>query len=162
MTNADAQRAALVFFAYREAGLGASLEAMLAICYIIRNRVKLQWEDGSWIRVMERAAKHSAHDENPNVEIDPESRQYQRLLREVDDIYYGGSGNMGAGDGIGTARDSSEGGLSLFESMCERKHERLYWMHTGRPVRTWFRDNIVRDSQNHPQRGTLGTMMFFE
>lgn len=161
MTNADAQRAALVFFAYREAGPGASLEAMLAICYIIRNRVKLQWEDGNWIRVIERANLHSAHSaiDCPNVEIDPESRQYQRLLREVDDIYYGGGGY---GDGNAKAMDTSEGGLSLFDSMCERKHERLYWMHTDRPVKVWFRDNIVRDSQNHPQRGVLGTMMFFE
>lgn len=154
MTNADAQRAALVFFAYREAGPGASLEAMLAICYIIRNRVKLQWEDGNWIRVMERADQHSAHFpiDMPSVEIDPESRQYQRLLREVDDVYYGGGGSP-IGEG---------GGLSLFDSMCERKHERLYWMHTGRPVKKWFQDNIVRDTQNHPQRGVLGTMMFFE
>ena len=157
MTISDAQRAYLVAFAFREAGPNASLEAMLALCYIIRNRVKLQWEDGDWIRVIERVHLHAAHESSPHVELNSESRQFQRLLREVDDIYYGGMD----GHGMTTAA-GDEGGISLFETMCQRKHERLYWMHVGRPVRTWFRDNIIRDPQNHPQRGTLGTMMFFE
>ncbi len=147
-------RGHLVTFAYREAGPGASLEAMLAICYLIRNRVKMQWEDGNWIRVIERAHLHAAHDVSPHVELDPESRQYQRLLKEIDDIFYGGAPS--------TEGNPPEGGMSLFESMCERKHERLYWMHTGRPVRPWFAEHIVRDPKNHPMRGTLGTMMFFE
>jgi hypothetical protein len=160
VTISDAQRAYLVRFAYKEAGPRASLEAMLAICYVIRNRVKMQWEDGNWIRVMERAYIHSAHEPAPRVELDPESRQFQRLLREVDDIYYGGGGGGGYEGGISSG--GSEGGLSLFESLCERKHERLYWLHVGRPVRPWFRDTIVRDQENHPQRTTLGTIMFFE
>jgi hypothetical protein len=163
VTTADAQRVALVFFAYREAGPGASLEAMLAICYCIRNRVKMQWEGGDWIRVMERAQRHSAHElvDMPQVEIDPESRQFQRLLREVDDIYYGGHGGEGYGSPA-MAKGDVVDGLSLFDSMCERKHERLYWMHVERPVRAWFRDSIVRDPKNHPQRGALGTILFFE
>lgn len=160
MTTSDHMRGHLVTFAYREAGQGASLEAMLAICYIIRNRVKMQWEDGNWISVIENADQHAANEPwEPQVRLDPQSREYQRLLREVDDIFYGGSTDGGYGM---APMDSSEGGISLFQSMCERKHERLYWMHTGRSVREWFKENIVRDPKNHPQRGVLGTMMFFE
>jgi hypothetical protein len=158
VTISDHMRGHLVTFAYREAGPGASLEAMLAICYIVRNRVKMQWEDGNWIDVIENADRHAANwPWDPIVRLDPQSRQYQRLLREVDDIFYGGGESYGL-----TPAKAGEGGMSLFDSMCERKHERLYWMHTGRPVREWFRDTIVRDPKNHPQRGVLGTMMFFE
>lgn len=157
MTLSDHMRGHLVTFAFREAGADASLEAMLAICYVIRNRVKMQWEDGNWIRVIERAHLHGAHEGSPEVELDPESRQFQRLLREVDDIFYGGGA-----ESFGMAVSKGGGGMSLFDSMCERKHERLYWMHLGRPVRPWFTENIVRDPKNHPQRSALGTILFYE
>ena len=159
MTLTDAQRAYLVAFAFREAGEGASLEAMKAICYVLRNRVRAGWHDGNWIRVIERAPEHAAHAPGPHVELKPESREFQMLLRQIDDVYY----QQNADDW--TAQNPTSDGtqmLSLEESLCEKNHPRLFWFFVNRPLRPWFKENIIGDKKNHKRTTTLGTMIFVE
>lgn len=165
MTLSDFQRAMLVEFAIREAGPGGSVEMMMAICYCIRNRVQGGWEDGNWIRVMERAQEHSAHDEAlaDEVELDPDDRDFQLMLRRVDDIYFSQSMESDAwGNAAVGGMSAEEGGRSMADVLTQKKHEMKYWMHLRRPVREWFKENIIKDYKNHKQRVTLGLMMFFE
>ena len=148
MTQRDFDRAMLVRYAVQEVGPRGSLEQMKAVCYCLRNRVRSGW--GDWIDVIESAGEHSGNEPLDYVPIDTSKRAYQRLLHEVDDIYFGASTDFGAE------------GLDLAYSLCQQGGEALYWMFLDRPIRQWFQDTIASDLENHPSRVTMGLMMFFE
>jgi hypothetical protein len=147
MTQKDVDRVMLVRYAAFEAGPRGSLEEMKAICYCLRNRVRAGW--GEWMDVIETADEHRANEPNELIRIDHNSRAYQRLLHEVDDIYFGHSSNYGDGP-------------TLEDTLCEKQRPCFYWMYLNRPIRQWFKDTIATDKQNHPSNATMGLMMFFE
>jgi len=153
MTLNDFQRVMLAEFAIRQAGPLGSVEQMKAICYVMRNRVRKGWNDGNWIATIEAAPDHAAHDPLP-MRIDPSSRTMQRLISDIDDIFY--SYKFGA-----TSDDGSILG-NLESTLTEEKHEALYWSYANRPVREWFLKKIQKDGINHPLRAQMGTMMFYE
>jgi hypothetical protein len=152
MTMSDFQRAQLVAFAVKEAGPKASLEQMKAICFCMRNRVRAGWHDGNWLRAIEEASESAAHDPDPVVVLNPDSRELQRLLREIDDIYFSNS-DWG---------QSSDEGISMEASLTEEKHEKKYWCFLQRPMRPWFKENILDDRENHKSRTQMGLMIFIE
>lgn len=149
MTLSEFQKALLVNFAIREAGPRASVEMMKAICIVIRNRVRKGWHDGNWIAVIENAPDHAAHETEP-IRIDPNSRIFQRLVADVDEIFYSTEESAPAGD------------MSLIASLTTKKKECLYWSFANRAVRPWFKENIQLDQENHPLRASMGIMMFYE
>lgn len=151
MTQKDVDRVMLALYAVREAGERASLEQMKAICYCLRNRVRAGW--GEWMAVIDAAGETAAHEPAPHAAIDVSSRTYQRLLRDVDDIYFGHSGLKEYGD---------EGGGDLETSLCAKGREGLYWCFLNRPVLERFAATIVRDQENHANIATMGLMMFYE
>lgn len=151
MTMSDFQRGQLAAFAAREAGPGASLEVMKGICYCIRNRVRAGWEDASWLSVIENAHLHAAHESDKVMPLNPENRELQRLLREIDDIYFGGR-----------FANSPEEGMDLEGSLTEKDHEKKFWCFLNRPVRPWFQEHILNDKENHRSRTQLGILMFIE
>ncbi len=146
MNLRDIERAQLAIFAAREAGPSAALEQMMAICYCIRNRVRAGWEDGSWLRVLENAQTHAAHDPLLPWPLDPNQRAFQMLIRDIDDLYYGD-----------LERDRDQGG-DLEQAVGTQK----YWSFANRPVRDWFKQNIQQDKENHAGKSQMGLMMFFE
>ena len=152
MTLSDYQRAQLVLFAAREAGPGASLEQMKAICYCIRNRVRAGWFDGSWISCIDHAHEVNAHEPTTRFYTEEAYRPFQRLLRDVDDIYYGN------GQPKSMAESATDEGISLEESVGQQ----MYWCFINRPIRPWFAVNIVSDQINHPSRSQMGLLMFYE
>lgn len=151
MTMSDFQRAQLVSFAFREAGPDASLEQMKGICYVIRNRVRAGWHDGNWLRAIEEAGESAAHVTEGVISLNPDSRELQRLLREIDDIYFGNGWAL-----------SEPGGLDMEASLTEEKHEKKYWFFINRPIRAWFKENVLDDRENHRSRTQMGLMMFVE
>lgn len=146
MTQKDVDRVMLVRYAAFEAGPRGSLEQMKAICYCLRNRVRAGW--GEWMEVIETADETRANEPNELIRIDHNGRAYQRLLHDVDDIYFG--------------HGSFEDGTTLEDSLCEKERPCFYWMFLERPMRQWFKDNIAGDKENHPSNVTMGLMMFFE
>lgn len=149
MTQKDVDRVLLTLYAVREAGPRGSLEQMKAICYCLRNRVRAGW--GEWMDVIENADETNAHASELTTPIDPNSRTYQRLLRDVDDIYFGQS-----------SISSTGGGEDLENSLCDSQHLCCYWSFVNRAILPSFAETIVRDPANHPNRATMGTMMFYE
>jgi len=148
VTFSDLQKANLVMFAAREAGVDGSLEQMKAICYCIRNRARAGWYDGSWFLVMQHAQEHSAHFPE-DVLIDPSHRAFQRLTRDVDEIFFGDKAGVWGGD---------DAGPDLSQTLEVQK----YWCFLNRPLTTWFKDNIIADKTNHPNTAQMGLMMFYE
>jgi hypothetical protein len=155
MTQKDVDRVMLVRYAVRETGERGSLEQMKAVCYCLRNRVRAGW--GDWIDVIEGADEHGAHTPENDGRIDPNNRAYQRLLRDVDDIYFGHRG-------LAKSYGDTEGGgeRDLEDSLTARDHECLYWAFLDRPMRPEFAETIVRAGAEHPNRATMGLMMFYE
>jgi hypothetical protein len=145
VTPNDVAKAALVLYAAREVGPKGSLEEMKAICYCLRNRARAGWNEGDLFSVIESAGEHAAHDPEGSP-IDPASRAFQRLTREIDDIYYG--------DPIKSEHSNG----TLEAGIGEQK----FWQFLNRPVRVWFVDNIQNDRENHPSHAQMGLMMFYE
>lgn len=147
MTQKDVDRVMLVRYAVQEAGPGGSLEQMKAICYCLRNRVRAGW--GEWMDVIERGDETRANEATEPTPIDTSNRAYQRLLHDVDDIYFG------------HPSDLSEG-KTLEDTLCEKERPCFYWLFLNRPMRPWFKENIAGDKENHPSNATMGLMMFYE
>jgi hypothetical protein len=89
LTLNDINRAQLALFAARAASAGAALEVMKMIALCVRNRVRQGWHDGQWLTVMEHADEAEANLPGPRVYLDPNQRPLQRMMADVDDIYYG-------------------------------------------------------------------------
>ena len=136
MTTDTAVKAQLAFFAFSEANHTGSLDAMRAVCFIIRNRVRAGWSGGDWNRVLNFASRHAAHELDhrpPSLESDI----FRRLLMEIDEIY------------LGTRVDDlTEKGL-------------YYCDLTGKPIRDWFAENIVRNQGHHPRVAQVGMFNIF-
>lgn len=149
MTPRDLEKAALVLFAAREA---RDLQQMKAICYVMRNRVRAGWGEGSWLTVLETADEIAAH--NPvNRKLSLNERALQLLARDIDGIYFGeADGN----DEIATLCGEGRG------MGGERRPAPLYYCFLDLHIRDWFASHIVQDKQNHRNRGQLGFMMLFE
>jgi hypothetical protein len=139
MTLNDLQRAALVMFAAREAIETGSLQTMKGICYVIRNRVKAGWYDGTWFAVLEHH-RESAGNEPRDIELDASNRILQMMIRDVDDIFY------------------SQGSDPVEEAIGKC----LYWNFIDRPAKQWFRENIIGNEKDHPIRAHIGMALFYE
>lgn len=152
MNFAAFERAQLVSFAYTEARETGSLDCMKAVCYVLRNRVKAGWGDGTWLSVIQGAPLVSAHLEisaEERVPIASGDRLLQLLLRDVDDIYLGGGGHGVDDDTARVVQGESKVGA-------------LYYCFIWRDVSVWFMEHIVRDTKNHARIGQVGTMQLFE
>jgi hypothetical protein len=148
MIQKDVDRVMLVRYAVQEVGPKGSLEQMKAVCYCLRNRVRAGW--GEWMDVIESADETRANEPTEPAPIDTSNRAYQRLLHDVDDIYFGHSS---AG---------YEEGQTLEDTLCEKERPCFYWYFLNKPMRQWFKDNIAGDKENHPSNATMGLIMFFE
>jgi hypothetical protein len=156
----DVQRAYLALFAARAAGQGASLEQMKAIAYCIRNRVKAGWWDGQWLTVMEHAGETEANKPEEPWFLDPNNRALQRLIADIDEIYYGGRPAGGARveqAPMMAQRYAAEGG-----DLEEAIGKSVYWAWLNRPFTVWFLKNVLEQAHNHPNRAQMGMMAFFE
>src|SRR5208282_1931638 len=167
MNLATFERARLAAFVYDQARHTGSLDCMKAVAYVMRNRVQSGWGDGSWLSVLELAAsvagneppesnsglrdsrlgtlvQPSAFSANPSID-----RLLQLIVRDIDDIYL----------------DQDHFGDNPTERLvCGDKPPKsgaLYYSFVDRDPRTWFIENIVRQPLEHPQTGTLGTLMLF-
>lgn len=150
MTINDIQRAYLALFAAREAGSGASAEQMMAIACCIRNRVRQGWHDGDWMKVIEHAAEVRANLPGPAVALDANDKNFQRLVKDIDEIYF--SRRDWRRDPSGEAMPSMEEAIG---ASC-------YWAFINQPFTNWFMENVLHDPENHPQRSNMGLMMFYD
>ncbi len=142
MTLNDLQKAALVLFAAKEAGNTGSLAAMKGICYVIRNRVRAGWHDGSWIDVIENANDYAGNvaAATPRL-LTLTDRGLQMLARDIDNLFYSGG---------------------MDDEVAESFKSVLYWQHIDRMTTPWFFENIIRNPANHRRAVQVGTIAFFE
>jgi hypothetical protein len=146
MTLNDLQRAALVLFAAREAGPGGSLDQMMAVCHVIRNRMAAGWADNC-LEVIADAELSRGNAEGAGRRMEVKDRALGMLARDIDEIFYGHADDEVAR--ICGRQDKERGPL-------------LYWYFIDRPVTEWFVTNIIRKPEEHRHRGILGLMYLYE
>jgi hypothetical protein len=151
VTGSDLYKAALAMNAARWAGAGASLEQMKAICYCIRNRVKAGWGDGNWLTVLEEAEDCMGNLPGPKVKLDPNGKAFTRLLRDIDEIYYGGGRHEILEMATPEAGD-------VESAIGDAK----YWFFVKQPHNPWFVENIIHDPDNHREAASMWLMLFFD
>lgn len=129
-------KAQLASMAHREAYHLGGINNMLAVAFVLRNRQRASWHGGNWMSVIQLADSHSAVI-NPQTAIDLRDSNFKTFLQQIDDVY------------SGLAPDRMTEGALFY---CE-----LHRVESG-----WFRDNIVRDPENHPRCANVGQMTFFK
>ena len=134
------ERAQVARFAYEEARSTGSLDCMRAICYVLRNRLKNGWGDGTWLWLMENHVKVQGNIADGWASIDPQDRLLQLIIRDIDDIY------------MGQSEDDTKTVVQ----------DALYWQFIDRPAHPWFVEHIVRDPANHPRVAQVGPIALFE
>lgn len=137
MTLEQYQRASLATFAFREASHTGSLNCMKAVCYVMQNRQRAGWGDGSWINILENSDQFSGHEGRTYPKIDVQNRLFQLLLRDIDDVYYV------AGD------DETRATVD----------KALYYHFVTFPIREWFVENIIRQPSAHRRGATIGSSL---
>jgi len=140
MTLDQLQRAHVLIYAHGQAAHTGSLPAMKAVCYIIRNRVRAGWHDGSWIDAIEHADEVAGNAPGPRPRIDVYNRTFQMLMQWIDEMYYSSSS----------------------EEMETTVDKALYFQFMDRPLRPWFTDNILRQPKAHPRKVQIGSMVVYD
>lgn len=176
MNFAAFERAQVAAFAYVQARRTGSLDCMRAVCFILRNRVKSGWGDGTWLSVIagshltssgfepfmfgEIAPNGPAPAPTPN---DPaglvtgfksDDRLLQYIVREVDDIYLGQDNWEDRVRMVVCGTESQKPGNKDWKPV-------LYYSFVDRDPRPWFVENIIRRYADHPQMGQIGNMMLY-
>lgn len=140
MNFATFERAQVASFAYRQAARTGTLDCLRAVCYVIRNRVKAGWGDGTWLSVIDAHFKVTGNSTlRAEMPLDPQSRLLQLIVRDIDDIYLGASSD----DTKTVVQDA------------------LYYQFIDMPPREWFVENIVWKTADHPRIAQIGPIAFF-
>lgn len=134
------ERAQIARFAYEEARSTGSLDCIRAICYVLRNRLKCGWGDGTWLSLLEGHCQVEGNIADGWASLDPQDRLLQLIVRDIDDIY------------MGQSEDDTKTVVQ----------DALYWQFIDRPARPWFTDHIVRDPENHPRVAQVGPIALFK
>ena len=137
-------QAKLVIFAHNEAGWTGSLQCMLAVACVLKNRVDAGW--GDWMTVLEDTERVAGNWNEPvkPMPMDLADDNLRDLMGEVDDIYHG------------IFVDE----LTRIENPMGGKATCLYYCFVERPIRDWFAKHIIQ-SPEHPRVAQVGQMMLY-
>lgn len=142
---------------------------MKAIAYCVRNQVKAGWFDGKWLTVMEHAFETAGNHPDASFYLDPDSRAFQRLVADIEDIYYGGRAMAEQSSIYGMPRPKEIEGpapAQRFAVMGSNLEEAIgkscYWCWVNKPFTPWFKKNILDKPGQHYNRAQMGLMCFYE
>ena len=108
------------------------------------------WHEGEWLQVLEHAEEVAANLPAPRIYLEAGNRSFQRLIQDVDEIYF-------------SRRDfQNDPSGDAMPSMEEAIGKACYWAFINQPFTVWFRENIIGDPENHPQKANMGLLFFYE
>ena len=117
---------------------------MLGVLFVVRNRAKAGWNQGSWSKIIESHNQFSSisilGDSQTVAYPDPHDVQFLAILQLVDSVY----------------DDSRADNLT---------NGALYYADTNSPAYNkggWFDRNIAQQPVAHPQTAQIGTTTYFE
>lgn len=142
MTVADFEKSLAALLAWREERPNGT-NGMLGVLFVVRNRVKAGWNQGSWSRVIE------AHNQFTSITMvgdpgtvtfpDPREPQFLQILQLVDSVY------------DNTRLDNLTDGA-------------LYYYDPGPGVTPggWFEREIIGKPDIHPRCAKIGSTVYFK
>jgi len=146
MTPQDVIRVELAMLAWREGFRHGGIKNMLAVAFVVRNRVNAGWLAGDWLKIISSHDEYSSmvmmHPEHYRTEANIGNipnfhhRTVRDLLVEVDFIFDGTKND-----------DLTEGAL--------------YYGELNSIQNPWFLENIARKPEDHPRVATIGPVSFF-
>ena len=141
MTPETFIKAQIAAFAFQEAAALGSVEPMLAVACVLRNRIKAGWYGGDWVEGLNCAGDVGALEPKAPAPLAITSQPFRKLLVAVEDIY------------AGTYADElTSGGLYYMNSLYDTQGSRL---------RGWFKDQILTQGQRHRRIAQVGMLWIF-
>lgn len=151
----------LARLAFLDAG-HEGLQAMLAVCFAVRNRVRAGMWNSDWASVLSHHADYSyTLDPYPNTVPDPRNYTFNQLLQQVDQIFDGS-----LEDSVTVASDPISnyirvGGARTGDAAISPSAPVvLYYAKSGAITNPWFEQNICNSPQ-HKMIASVGTMFFW-
>lgn len=129
-------KAELAAFAQREAAHHGGIDNMLAVAFVVRNRVRASWFGGNWMEIIE-GHEGVAGKNYPRTAVNLRDIHFRMFLQQIDDLY------------LGLTPDKMTEGALYY---CELNH----------CDNEWFLENIVRKPEEHPRVATVGNVSFFK
>ena len=128
-------KARLADHAIKEGSRHGGVNNMVAIAFLMKNRVDAGWYGGDWLAVLDQAPLRAGTIYPPFHQVNLRDPNVRALLHRIDDIY-----------------DGSE--------IDEMTSEALYYCELRRVGEGWFKDNILSDREAHPQVAQVGPVSF--
>lgn len=115
---------------------------MLAIAFILRNRVQRGWGGGDWGSVINSLDHYSAFEPKPQSQIELTDQNLRRLLIEIDELYSGEMPDV-----------MTEKGLYYYDTL--RQDGKSGDRHR------WFVEKILQQPKEHPKVAQVGMIFIF-
>lgn len=123
-------------FCVDEAFEAGGADNMLAVAFVLRNRVAAGWHGGDWMKVLEHADTVRGNEKTFARDVDLRDGSIKAFLQQIDDIY------------SGAAEDELTAGA-------------LYYAELHKVADQGFLENVVRKPSSHPRVATVGLTAFF-
>lgn len=130
-------KAELARVAYQEAHHYGGVDSMLAIVYVMKNRVDAGWFGGEWMDVLQRHYEASAYEATEMQPINVRDLQFRILLQKIDGVY------------DGSEPDHLTDGALFYCELTE-------------VTREWFVKNVLQRRESHPRCASVGPLTFFQ
>lgn len=145
----------LALRAWQDAGKDG-LSGMLAVAFVIRNRVQAGWYSGDWIQVLAHHQDWAASEKIYTLDLpDPRNYAFGALLQEIDGIFSGSRE-----DDVTRTANESMAAIVRFQGQSDTPVA-LYYGKLDDELRPWFLDNVSRSHENHKRIASVGTLTFF-
>lgn len=147
MTIQDGIKWELFMLSWREGARHGGLANMLAVAFVVRNRVKAGWHGGDWLAVIADHAIHRGEQATGNRQQATAEKTQKNYPDFHDEVIRDLLGWMDA----------------VFDGAREDlwTEGALYYSQLELPQRKWFVDNIVRKPEEHPRVATVGPVSLF-
>lgn len=136
-------------------GAAEGLSGMLAICFVLRNRVRAGWYNGDWVSVLSHHQDYAAADKVYSLELpDPRNYAFGLLLQEVDGIFAGSREDD-------VTQPANKTWLIKAQDQPDRPIA-LYYARLDDPnIKESFLETITRNHDNHKMVAQVGLLHFF-
>lgn len=142
MTVADFEKALGALLAWREERSNG-VNGMLAVLFVVRNRAKAGWNQGSWSKIIEAHNQFSSMsvvgDSQTVAYPDPRDPQFLSILQLVDQVY------------DDTKQDALTTGALYYADMNSPAYNKGGWF-----------DRNIAQSPEHPRVAQIGTTTYFK
>lgn len=141
MTTDNFLKAELALFVWQNAHEYGGIDNMLALAFVLRNRVKQGWNGGDWSQVIAEAPSKAGDATIKGGYPDVRDTVVRMLLSRIDGVFNDSERDVYTVDHEGRGA--------------------LYYTDLANTTNPWFKANILQKLENHPIVAKVGPVSFF-